>query len=48
MKWLIIAIGFVILVWIISMLIQSADRRRRKAIVQKKIEEKKKAEEEGP
>jgi len=45
---LLIAIGVVFLFWIISLLIQSADKRAREERIKRNIEEKKKEEERSP
>ncbi len=42
MKVLLIALGVVFLIWIISLLLQSADKRKKEADIRKRLEEKKK------
>jgi TRAP-type C4-dicarboxylate transport system permease small subunit len=45
MKWLLIALGAVLLLWLISLLIQRKDKVTREKLVKQHLEEKKKEEE---
>jgi uncharacterized protein YxeA len=46
MKWLLIALGAVVILWLISLLIQKKDKVTRERLVKQHLEEKKKEEEE--
>ena len=46
MRYILIALGVVVVLWIISVLIQKSDKRARERYIQEKLEQRKKEEEE--